>query len=85
MLRNREMTDMLAAAASGLGLAVLPCMLAETEPTLRRLTSEVLGTHGMSLVYRREMLRVVPARKVIAFVTSVMREHADRLGGRGLR
>lgn len=81
VLRNREMTDMLAAATSGLGLAVLPCMLAETEPTLRRLTSEVLGTHRISLVYRREMLRAEPVRKVIAFVTGVMREHADRLSG----
>lgn len=81
VLRNREMTDMLAAAASGLGLAVLPCMLAETEPTLKRLTNEVLGTHRMSLVYRREMLRAEPIRKVIAFVTGVMREHAERLGG----
>jgi DNA-binding transcriptional LysR family regulator len=83
VLRNREMTDMLAAAVSGLGLAVLPCMLAETEPTLRRLTSEVLGTHRMSLVYRREMLRADPIRKVIAFVSGVMREHAARLSGRG--
>ena len=81
VLRNREMTDMLAAAASGLGLAVLPCMLAETEPTLRRLTSEVLGSHSISLVYRREMLRAEPVRKVIAFVTGAMREHAERLGG----
>lgn len=56
-------------------------MLAETEPSLKRLTGDVLGTHAISLVYRREMLRAVPIRKVIAFVTGVMREHGERLGG----
>ncbi|HWQ37910.1 MAG TPA: LysR family transcriptional regulator [Burkholderiales bacterium] len=81
VLRNREMTDMLAAATSGLGLAVLPCMLAETEPSLRRLTDEVLGSHRISLVYRREMLRAQAVRKVIALVVGAMREHADRLSG----
>jgi DNA-binding transcriptional LysR family regulator len=39
--RSREMTDMVAAASSGLGLAVLPCVLADVEPGLVRLTPEV--------------------------------------------
>jgi DNA-binding transcriptional LysR family regulator len=81
VLRSREMTDMLAAATAGLGLAVLPCVLGETTPGLRRLTDEVLGTRRMSLVYRREMSRVAPVRAVISFVASVMREHERLIAG----
>lgn len=81
VLRSREMTDMLAAAAAGLGLAVLPCMLGETEPALKRLTNEVLGSRKLSLIYRREMLRVAPVRAVIKFVATVMRAHAGLISG----
>ncbi len=81
VLRSREMTDMLEAAAAGLGLAVLPCVLGDTEPTLRRLSDEILGTRRLSLVYRREMLRVAPVRAVITFVASLMREHAGLISG----
>lgn len=81
VLRSREMTDMVAAAESGLGLAVLPCVLGEAASGLKRLSEEVLGTRRVSLVYRREMMRVAPVRAVINFVASVMREHAGVLSG----
>jgi len=81
VLRSGELTDTLAAARSGLGLAVLPCMLAETDPTLKRLTQDVLGQHSLSLIYRRETLLVEPVQKVVEFVISVMRENADLIGG----
>jgi DNA-binding transcriptional LysR family regulator len=75
--RSVELSDMLAAAHNGMGLAVLPCMLAETEPSLKRLTPEVLGRHSISLIYRREMLLVDAVRKVIDFVVTAMQEKAD--------
>ncbi|HKU99957.1 MAG TPA: LysR substrate-binding domain-containing protein, partial [Vineibacter sp.] len=81
VLRSRELADMVAAAAAGAGLAVLPCMLAETEPALRRLTDDVLGRRAMSLVYRREMLLSETVRGVIAFITSVIRTQAARISG----
>ena len=80
-LRSREMTDMVAAATAGLGLAVLPCVLGETANGLKRLTEEVLGTRRVSLVYRREMLRTPPARAVINFVATVMRENVNLISG----
>lgn len=83
VLRCREMTDMLAAASAGLGLAVLPCMLGDTQPALKRLTDEVLASNKLSLVYRREMLRVLPVRAVITFVNMVIREHARFISGIG--
>ena len=75
------MTDMLAAASAGLGLAVLPCMLGEAEPTLKRITDQILVSVKLSLVYRREMLKVAPVQAVIKFITSVMRVHAALISG----
>jgi DNA-binding transcriptional LysR family regulator len=49
-LRSREMTDMLAAALSGAGLAALPCLLADDESGLVRVTLAVLATRQSSLV-----------------------------------
>jgi DNA-binding transcriptional LysR family regulator len=81
VLRSREMTDMVAAASSGLGLAVLPCVLADVEPGLVRLTSEVLATRTLSLVYRREMRLSAPVSAVIDFVLDVMRANAASIEG----
>ena len=80
--RSVELSDMLAAARNGMGLAVLPCMLAETEPSLKRLTPEVLGKHSISLIYRREMLLVEAVRRVIDFVVTAMREKAALVRGK---
>lgn len=81
VLRSRELTDMLAAATTGLGLAVLPCVLGDPEPSLRRLTDEVLGTRKLSLVYRRELLQVAAVRTVIEFVTRLLREQSALISG----
>jgi molybdate transport repressor ModE-like protein len=81
-LRLGEMTEMLTAAASGAGLAVMPCMLAEREPRVLRLTAEVVGSSPVSLVYRREIGLEGPVRAVIRFVTSVIRENAAWISGR---
>jgi DNA-binding transcriptional LysR family regulator len=81
VLRSREMTDMVAAALSGVGLAVVPCLLGDAEPGLRRLTSEVVATRHLSLVYRREARLSESVRAVVRFVVDTMREHAARIGG----
>lgn len=81
VLRSREMVDMVAAATAGLGLAVLPCVLGETAIGLQRLTPEVMGKRRLSLVYRREMLRVAPVRAVIKMMASVMHESERLISG----
>jgi DNA-binding transcriptional LysR family regulator len=81
VLRSREMTDMVAAAASGLGLAVLPCVLADAEAELVRLTPEVLATHTLSLVYRREMRLSAPVTAVIDFVFDIIRANSASIEG----
>ena len=82
VMRCRELTDVLSACVAGIGLAVLPCMAAALEPSLERLTTEILGSSRLSVVYRKEMLVAQPVRAVIEFVTEVMRQHADRMSGR---
>jgi DNA-binding transcriptional LysR family regulator len=83
VLRSREMTDMVTAASSGLGLAVLPCVLADVEPGLVRLTPDVLATRTLSLVYRREMRLSEPVTAVIDFVFEIIRENEALIAGTG--
>lgn len=81
VLRTNEMATMLEAAASGAGLAVLPCMLADHDARLVRLTPQVLATRGLSLVYRREQRGNRPVRTVAAFLIEALRARAERISG----
>jgi DNA-binding transcriptional LysR family regulator len=81
VLRSREMTDMLSAALSGIGLAVLPCLLGDEEPALTRLTPQVLAKQNLSLVYPRELKISELGRAAIGFVRTVVRRHAGPISG----
>ena len=81
VLRSREMSDMQAAALSGAGLAMLPCLAADGEAGLVRLTPRVLATRRLSLVYPREARLAQPVQAVIRFVLDVMQENATRIAG----
>ena len=72
---------MVTAAAAGLGLAVLPCILGDTEPALRRLTPEVVAVRGLSLVYRRESRLADSVRAVVRLVVETIRGNADQIRG----
>lgn len=80
-LRSPEMTDMMAAAVSGAGLALLPCLIGDHEPGLIRVTPLVVATRHLSLVYPREARLDQPAQAVIRFVIDVMKENADTIEG----
>jgi DNA-binding transcriptional LysR family regulator len=82
VLRSREMTDMVTAASIGLGLAVLPCVLADAEAGLVRLTPEVVASREIYLVYRREMRLSEPVSAVIDFVFDIIRANAESIEGR---
>ncbi|MER8537022.1 hypothetical protein NKH61_30390 [Mesorhizobium sp. M1005] len=75
MLVNREMADMAAAAVAGLGLAVLPRIIGDSEPGLRRLTGEILGRQSLSVVYRREAALASSVPIIVRFLINVMRRH----------
>jgi DNA-binding transcriptional LysR family regulator len=73
---HRELADMIAAAVAGIGLAVLPRIVADLEPGLRRLTEEVLGDQAFFIVYRREIAQAPAVQYVIRFIAEVMRAEA---------
>jgi DNA-binding transcriptional LysR family regulator len=81
VLRTNEMTTMQEAAASGAGLALLPCLLADDDKRLVRLTPQVLAQRGLSLVYRREQRGNRPLRTVANFLIDAMRTRAPRIRG----
>ena len=81
VLRSREMADMLAAAISGVGIAVIPCFLGDAEPRLVRLTPEVVASRRFSLVYRREAKLSPHVRAVASWVVEVVQRHARRIAG----
>lgn len=72
---------MLEAAASGAGLALLPCMLADPDPRLERLTPKVLARRGLSLVYRREQRGNRPVRTLAVLLIEALRLRVDRING----
>jgi DNA-binding transcriptional LysR family regulator len=80
-MRCREVSDLLVACLDGLGLAILPCPLAELEPSLRRLTFEHLFSSQMILVCRQEALLAAPVKTVFRFIADVMRTLLEKKTG----
>jgi DNA-binding transcriptional LysR family regulator len=70
------------AALGGLGVAVVPCFLAEREDTMQRLTPEVLGTRDVALVVHPDLARVTRVRVVMNFFVERFAREADVLAGR---
>lgn len=81
VLRANEIAAMFDAAISGVGLAVLPCMVADIEPRLQRLTPEVLAQRELWLVYRRENRQNEAVRLTANFLVQVMRKRAGQITG----
>lgn len=46
-----------------------------------RLTPDILGSHPVSLVYRREIGNEAPVRAVIRFVSGVIRDNVALISG----
>jgi DNA-binding transcriptional LysR family regulator len=82
VLRSREMSDMASAAITGAGIALLPCHIGGAAAGLVRLTSEVLVTRDLWLVYRRESRLSVAVQQVIQFTIDTMIASQDALQGR---
>jgi DNA-binding transcriptional LysR family regulator len=72
VIRGNSILSVMNAAILGMGLAVLPCFLGDVEPTLRRLTPQVLGTRDVWLVVHPDRARVSRVRAVMQHVTDVM-------------
>jgi DNA-binding transcriptional LysR family regulator len=81
ILRGNSILSVLNAAIVGMGIALVPCFLAEAEPTLSRLAPEVLGSREIWLVFHPDVARIPRVRQVIDFVTETIRQSASILRG----
>ena len=83
VFRAGDPPGLTSAVASGLGLAALPCILGETEPSLRRVDALGVGYSPLYLVTREELQHAPRLRAVWQLVTEVLRENESVLMGRG--
>lgn len=80
-IRGNSIPAVLNAAIVGMGLAVIPCFMGDVEPTLKRLTPELLGSREIWLVFHPDVARIARVRRVIDFVTEVVGQELARLSG----
>jgi DNA-binding transcriptional LysR family regulator len=80
-LRANSVTGALNAAIPGFGVAAAPCLLGDAEPTLTRLTPELIATCTAYLVTHRDLARVTRVRTVADFVVDLLKADAQALMG----
>lgn len=68
VLRSGSIPAAWNAALGGLGIAVVPCFLAQQTNAMQRLTPEVLGTRDVFLVVHPDLARVTRVRVVMDFL-----------------
>lgn len=84
-MRGNSINAVVNAAVVGIGIAAVPCFLAEPEPTLRRLTPALIGTREIWLVFHPDVKRIARVRRVIDFVADEVAADAELLAGTGGR
>jgi DNA-binding transcriptional LysR family regulator len=83
MLRCNSWLAQLAAARAGLGLAALPCFLADSEPALRRvLPLQPALASELWLLTHPDLRRTARVRAFIDHLAACLRKERGRLAGR---
>jgi DNA-binding transcriptional LysR family regulator len=83
-VRCNTISLVLAAAAAGAGVAVLPHNLAALQPTLRRVLRDVeLDPRSVWLVVHRDVRRRATIRAVLTFLVDYFTRNASALAGAG--
>lgn len=73
-----------AAARGGLGLAALPCILADPDEGLERVFGpDLLGALELWLMARNDLAQLAHVRAVMEFIVEAVKRHRTRLDGRG--
>jgi DNA-binding transcriptional LysR family regulator len=81
-LRSNDLTNLLTAARAGLGLAVLPCSMARTEPDLVHVPTPLPPlTRELWLVFHRDVGRSPAVRAVINRIISIVASAKDAFLG----
>ncbi|HTQ03622.1 MAG TPA: LysR family transcriptional regulator [Polyangiaceae bacterium] len=83
VLRGNSIVAALNAATFGVGIAVLPCFLADPETRLVRLTARVVGSRDVSLVVHPDLAKVARVRAVMDCVVAAFARDAALWSGAG--
>ncbi|NJM83926.1 MAG: LysR family transcriptional regulator, partial [Tabrizicola sp.] len=81
VLRLSAMTEMLATAREGVGLALLPCVLGDAEPGLNRLAPGVVVRQPVALVCRKDVAGTPEGRAVIGVLSRALKAARPALSG----
>jgi len=81
VVRCNSLIAALSASIAGMGVAVLPCFLAEAELGLHRLTDEVLATRAIWVVFHPDVAQIRRVRTVIDFVSMIVDREATTFRG----
>ncbi len=82
VFRCNNTASLLAAARAGVGVAVLPCFVAEGDPELVRLAGPEPATYELWLLVHGDLRRTPRVRAVIEWVDEVVERARTRLCGR---
>jgi DNA-binding transcriptional LysR family regulator len=81
VMRGNSIVSAMNAAICGMGIVAGPCFLAESEPSLQRLTPRVLGGRDIYLVVHPDLARVARVRAVMDFVIELFARDAALWSG----
>lgn len=81
IMRGNSIIAVLNAAIVGMGIALVPCFLADPEPSLRRVVPEILGAREVWLVFDPDVARIPRVRCVIDFVSDLISQEGPLLRG----
>jgi len=81
VVRGNSLLSVSSAAAEGLGLAVLPCWLAEPDPRLQRLSATNVTSGSVYLVAHPEVAKIARVRTVMDFLIDVVQRDRALLAG----
>ncbi|HEV8247017.1 MAG TPA: LysR family transcriptional regulator, partial [Polyangiaceae bacterium] len=68
VLRGNSILSVLNATLVGMGVAALPCFMADAEGSLRRISNEVIGAREICLVVHPDMAGMARVRAVLDFL-----------------
>jgi len=81
VMRCNSLIAALNATIVGMGVSVVPCFLADAEPTLTRLTQAVLGKREIWVVFHPDVAKIKRVRTVIDFITEIVGRDAPSFRG----
>jgi DNA-binding transcriptional LysR family regulator len=81
VLRGNSVAAVFDAALVGLGVAALPCFMADRAPELRRLTPGTIGSRDIMLVVHPDLARVARVRATMDFLIDLFARDAELWSG----